>query len=132
MSFTDPIGDMLTRIRNGQKAGKATVVSPLSKLRMSVLEVLKQEGYIRDYKKQKPSEGFEELIIELKYYERQPVIQRIERVSKPGCRVYTPIKDLQPVSNGLGISVLSTSKGVLSDGRARELNVGGEVLCNVF
>jgi small subunit ribosomal protein S8 len=132
MSFSDPLGDMLTRIRNGQKAKKSTIVSPASKLRTNVLEVLKQEGYIRGYSQEKISEGIEQLKIELKYYENQPVIRSVDRVSKPGRRVYAKIKDLKPINNGLGVVVLSTPKGVLSDGKARELNVGGEVLCNVF
>ncbi len=132
MSFSDPLGDMLTRIRNGQKARKTTIVSPASKLRANVLEVLKQEGYIRDYSQEKIAEGMEQLKIELKYYENQPVIQAVDRVSKPGRRVYAKIKDLKPINNGLGVVVLSTPKGVLSDGKARELNVGGEVLCSVF
>ncbi|MBX9621999.1 MAG: 30S ribosomal protein S8 [Alphaproteobacteria bacterium] len=132
MSFSDPLGDMLTRIRNGQKARKTTIVSPSSKLRANVLEVLKQEGYIRDYSQEKVAEGMEQLKIELKYYENQPVIQAVDRVSKPGRRVYAKIKDLKPINNGLGVVVLSTPKGVLSDGKARELNVGGEVLCSVF
>ncbi len=132
MSFTDPIGDMLTRVRNGHKARKSSVVTPASNLRMNVLEVLKQEGYIRAYQKREVRKGISEIVIELKYHENEPVISRIERVSKPGRRVYRGINDLMPVANGLGISVLSTPKGVLSDGQARELNVGGEVLCNVF
>jgi small subunit ribosomal protein S8 len=132
MSFSDPLGDMLTRIRNGQKARKSSIVSPASKLRENVLEVLKQEGYIRGYSRQKVSEGIEQLTVELKYYEDLPVIRNIDRVSKPGRRVYAKIKDLKSVNNGLGTVVLSTPKGVLSDGKARELNVGGEVLCNVF
>lgn len=132
MSFSDPLGDMLTRIRNGQKARKSAIVSPASKLRANVLEVLKQEGYIRGYSSQKVSEGIEQLTIELKYYENQPVIRKLERVSKPGRRVYAKIKDLKPVNNGLGTVVLSTPKGILSDGKARELNVGGEILCNIF
>lgn len=132
MSFSDPIGDMLTRIRNGQKARKATISSPASTLRENILEVLKEEGYIRGYNREKISEGIEHINIELKYYENQPVIQELTRVSKPGRRVYVKIKDLKPINNGLGVVVLSTPKGVLSDGKARELNVGGEVLCNVF
>jgi small subunit ribosomal protein S8 len=132
MSFSDPLGDMLTRIRNGQKARKSSIISPASKLRANVLEVLKQEGYIRGYSQEKVSEGIEQLKIELKYYENQPVIRSLDRVSKPGRRVYAKIKDLKPVNNGLGIIVLSTPKGILSDGKARELNVGGEVLCNIF
>ncbi len=132
MSFSDPLGDMLTRIRNGQKARKTTITSPGSKLRANVLEVLKQEGYIRGYSSETGPEGSENLQIELKYYENQPVIRSLDRVSKPGRRVYTKIKDLKQINNGLGIVVLSTPKGVLSDGKARELNVGGEVLCSVF
>ena len=132
MAFSDPIGDMLTRIRNGQKARKSTITSSASTLRENVLEVLKEEGYIRGYAREKISEGFDQITIELKYYEDQPVIQQLTRVSKPGRRVYSKIKDLKPINNGLGVIVLSTPKGILSDGKARELNVGGEVLCNVF
>ncbi len=132
MSFSDPLGDMLTRIRNGQKARKLSILSPASKLRANVLEVLKQEGYIRGYSQEKVAEGIEQLKIELKYYENQPVIRNLDRVSKPGRRVYIKIRDLKTINNGLGVVVLSTPKGVLSDGKARELNVGGEVLCNVF
>ena len=132
MSFSDPLGDMLTRIRNGQKARKLSITSPASRLRANVLEVLKQEGYIRGYSQEKISEGIEQLTVELKYYENQPVIRSLDRVSKPGRRVYAKIKDLKPVNNGLGTIVLSTPKGILSDGKARELNVGGEILCNIF
>ena len=132
MSFSDPIGDMLTRIRNGQKARKSTITSPASTLRESILEVLKEEGYIRGYAREKVAEGIDQITIELKYYEDQPVIQQLTRVSKPGRRVYSKIKDLKPINNGLGVIVLSTPKGILSDGKARELNVGGEVLCNIF
>jgi len=132
MSFSDPLGDMLTRIRNGQKARKMTITSPASKLRANVLEVLKEEGYIRGYFHETVSEGIGDLKIELKYFENQPVIQSLDRVSKPGRRVYAKIKDLKQINNGLGLVVLSTPKGVLSDGKARELNVGGEVLCSVF
>lgn len=132
MSFSDPLGDMLTRIRNGQKAKKLSITSPASRLRANVLEVLKQEGYIRGYSQQKVAEGIEQLTIELKYYENQPVIRSLDRVSKPGRRVYAKIKDLKTVNNGLGTIILSTPKGILSDGKARELNVGGEILCNIF
>jgi small subunit ribosomal protein S8 len=132
MSFSDPLGDMLTRIRNGQKARKSSISSPASKLRANVLDVLQQEGYIRGYSQEKSTEGHAQLKIELKYYENQPVIKTLNRVSKPGRRVYSKIKDLKLINNGLGIIVLSTPKGVLSDEKARELNVGGEVLCNVF
>jgi small subunit ribosomal protein S8 len=131
MAFTDPLGDMLTRIRNGQRAGKSAVLSPSSKLRANVLEVLKREGYIRGYSQVEES-GKPALNIELKYYEGEPVIKAISRVSKPGRRVYSSIKDLPRVSNGLGISILSTPRGVMSDNDARDANVGGEVLCRVF
>jgi small subunit ribosomal protein S8 len=123
---------MLTRIRNGQKARKSTITSPASTLRENILEVLKEEGYIRGYAREKISEGIDQITIELKYYENQPVIQQLTRISKPGRRVYAKIKDLKPINNGLGVIVLSTPKGILSDGKARELNVGGEILCNVF
>ncbi len=131
MSLSDPLGDMLTRIRNGQKARKSVITSPSSNLRLNVLQVLKSEGYIRDYRREDTKDGQGEITIELKYYENAPVISKVDRVSKPGRRVYSNITDLKPVLNGLGISILSTSKGVLSDGTARELNVGGEVLCSV-
>lgn len=132
MAMTDPLGDMLTRIRNGQQARKSVVVAPASNLRVNVLEVLKREGYIRGYSRSELRAGVEELQIELKYYEGQPVIREIKRVSKPGRRVYSKIKDLSKVSNGLGISILSTPRGVMSDAEARAANVGGEVLCSVF
>jgi len=132
MPMTDPIGDMLTRIRNGQRAGKATIVSPASKLRANVLEVLKREGYIRDFSQREVKPGIAEMTIELKYYEGEPVIKEISRISKPGRRVYSGIKDLSKVYNGLGISILSTPRGVMSDAEARAANVGGEVICRVF
>jgi small subunit ribosomal protein S8 len=132
MSFSDPIGDMLTRIRNGQMARKTSVRTPASKFRASVLEVLKREGYIRDFHDDVNGDGHAELVIELKYFEGTPVISKIRRVSKPGRRVYSKIADLGKVANGLGISVLSTPRGVLSDAEARAENVGGEVLCEVF
>ena len=132
MSMSDPLGDMLTRIRNGQRAGKAVVSSPASRLRANVLEVLKREGYIRDYSSAEVRTGVSELKIELKYHEGTPVISEIQRVSTPGRRVYSGIKDLKRVYNGLGISILSTPRGVLSDNEARDANVGGEVLCQVF
>ena len=130
--MTDPLGDMLTRIRNGQMAKKASVTAPASRLRANVLEVLKREGYIRGYSQMEARAGINELTIELKYHEGQPVIRRIARVSKPGRRVYSRIKDLPKVSNGLGISILSTPRGVMSDAEARAAKVGGEVLCQVF
>lgn len=132
MSMTDPLGDMLARIRNGQRANKSTITSPASNLRANVLEVLKREGYIRDYSKAETRPGISELTIELKYYEGKPVISTISRVSKPGRRVYSKIADLPKVANGLGISILSTPRGVMSDAEARAANVGGEVLCQVF
>jgi len=130
--MTDPLGDMLTRIRNGQLAKKSSVVAPASRLRANVLEVLKREGYIRGYSHNDVRSGIAELVIELKYHEGVPVIRDISRVSKPGRRVYSKIKDLPKVSNGLGISILSTPPGGLSDAEARAANVGGEVLCQVF
>jgi small subunit ribosomal protein S8 len=130
--MTDPLGDMLARIRNGQRANKATIVSPASNLRMNVLEVLKREGYIRGYSKKDVRPGVSELSIELKYHEGKPVITTISRVSTPGRRVYSKIADLQRVANGLGITILSTPRGVMSDTEARTANVGGEVLCQVF
>lgn len=133
MALSDPLGDMLTRIRNGQKARLDSVQSPASKLRANVLEVLKREGYIRGYTEQQSVEGpFSEFRIELKYHEGEPVIREISRVSKPGRRVYSKIADLPRVYNGLGISILSTPRGVMSDGEARAAKVGGEVLCRVF
>ncbi len=132
MSFSDPIGDMLTRIRNGQMARKDAISTPASKFRTSVLEVLKREGYIRDFRADVDDRGHPTTVIELKYFEGTPVISTIKRVSKPGRRVYSKIGDLGKVSNGLGISVLSTPRGVLSDAEARAENVGGEVLCEVF
>jgi small subunit ribosomal protein S8 len=132
MTMTDPLGDMLTRIRNGQRAGKFTITSPNSKLRANVLDVLKREGFIRDFSKRVVRPGISEIEIELKYHEGDPVIREISRVSTPGRRVYSGIKDLARVYDGLGISILSTPRGVLSDSEAREQNVGGEVLCQVF
>ena len=134
MTMSDPLGDMLTRIRNGQSARKAVVSSPASKLRSNVLEVLKREGYIRGYSQSAHERvvNASELAIELKYYEGEPVIREIKRVSKPGRRVYAKIKDLPRVYNGLGIAILSTPQGVMSDNEARAANVGGEVLCHVF
>jgi len=132
MSMTDPVGDMLTRIRNGQRVGKSNVASPASKLRTGVLDVLQREGYIRGYNVNEIRKGVSEITIELKYFEGDGVIKQIDRVSTPGRRVYSKIKDLPKVYNGLGIAVLSTPRGVLSDQEAREQNVGGEILCKVF
>lgn len=132
MPISDPIGDLITRIRNGQMARLSAVSAPASKMRANLLEVLKREGYIRDYSVKKNDNGLSELSIELKYSEGQPVIKEIKRVSTPGRRVYSKIKAVPRVYNGLGISILSTPRGVLSDKEAREANVGGEVLCRVF
>ena len=132
MSLSDPLGDMLTRIRNGQKAGKATIVSPASKVRASVLDVLKREGYIRGYQQSDGDSGGIEFRIELKYHEGHPVIRDIARVSRPGRRVYSKVAEIPRVFNGLGISILSTPRGVMSDNEARAANVGGEILCRVF
>lgn len=132
MNLNDPIGDMITRIRNAQSRTKSKVSTPGSKLRKSVLDVLKSEGYIRDYSTLERSDGRTEFEIELKYFDGSPVIRAIERVSKPGRRVYASVKNLPRVNNGLGVAILSTPKGVMADHAAREANVGGEILCRVF
>lgn len=132
MSMTDPIGDMLTRIRNGLQARKTVVATPASKTRERILEVLQREGYIRGYSRVEMDNNKGQINIELKYHEGEPVIRTINRVSKPGRRVYSSVRDLPRVHNGLGISIVSTPKGVLSDAEARENNVGGEILCTVF
>ncbi len=132
MSVNDPLGDMLTRIRNAQLRGKSTVTSPASKLRAWVLDVLASEGYIRGYEKNDTENGQGELVISLKYFEGTPVIRTLKRVSKPGRRVYMGVNDIPSVRNGLGVSIVSTPKGVMSDANARAANVGGEVLCTVF
>ncbi|HVC56926.1 MAG TPA: 30S ribosomal protein S8 [Stellaceae bacterium] len=130
--MTDPLGDMLTRIRNGQRARHAVVAAPASNLRANVLEVLQREGYIRGFTREHLRAGVNELKIELKYVDGEPVIREIARVSKPGRRVYSKLADLPRVYNGLGISILSTPRGVMSDNEARVARVGGEVLCRVF
>jgi small subunit ribosomal protein S8 len=132
MSITDTLGDMLTRIRNGQMANMAVVSCPSSKHRKSVLDTLTREGYIRGYSEVQQGMAQATLEIELKYHEGSPAIRKIDRVSKPGRRVYVGIDKLERVFNGLGISILSTPRGVLSDNEARAQNVGGEVLCRVF
>lgn len=132
MSFSDPLGDMLTRIRNGQMASHQYVMSPFSKMRQNVLDVLKREGFIQSFEKVKGDDGHMQIRIELKYFEDAPVIKEMRRISKPGRRVYSSVKELTPIYNGLGISILSTPQGVLSDNEARTKNVGGEVLCSVF
>ena len=130
--MNDPLGDMLTRIRNAQLRGKSTVVTPASKLRAWVLDVLQEEGYIRGYEKTTDERGHPAIEISLKYYEGTPVIRELTRVSKPGRRVYMAVRDLPSVRQGLGVSIVSTPKGVMSDAAARSANVGGEVLCTVF
>ena len=130
--MNDPIGDMLTRIRNAQLRGRSTVMTPGSKLRVWVLDVLADEGYIRGYEKVTGSDGHPAIEISLKYFDGTPVIREVKRVSKPGRRVYLGIKDIPSVRQGLGVSIVSTSKGVMSDSAARIANVGGEVICTVF
>ncbi|MBN07784.1 MAG: 30S ribosomal protein S8 [Rhodospirillaceae bacterium] len=132
MSMSDPVADLLTRIRNGQQAKKESVTAPASNIRENVLGVLEREGYIRGFERYNVRTGIDEIKIELKYYDGEPVIREINRVSRPGCRVYSKIKDLPKVYNGLGIAILSTPRGVMSDAEAREANVGGEILCQVF
>ena len=132
MTMSDPLADMLTRIRNGQRARQAVVAAPASNFRANVLDVLKREGYIRGFTQEQVRPGIAQLRIELKYVDGEPVIREISRISKPGRRVYSKIGDLPRVYNGLGISILSTPRGVLSDNEARAQKVGGEVLCRVF
>ena len=128
----DPIGDLIARIKNAGERKRSTVTTPASRLRQRVLDVLQAEGYIRGYRPSTSERGFPQFEIELKYFDNEPVIAEIARVSKPGRRVYSSVGDLKPVKNGLGISILSTSKGVMSDTAARDANVGGEVLCRVY
>ena len=130
--MNDPLGDMLTRIRNAQMRGKSTVETPASKLRAWVLDVLADEGYIRGYEKTTGKDGHPAIEISLKYYEGAPVIRELKRVSKPGRRVYMGSNDIPQVRQGLGVSIVTTSKGVMSDANARANGVGGEVLCTVF
>lgn len=132
MSMNDPIGDMITRIRNAQLRAKSKVSTPGSKMRANVLEVLKNEGYIRGYTAVEHAGGKSELEIELKYFDGEPVIREIERVSKPGRRVYASVKNLPRINNGLGVAILSTPKGIMADHDARDANVGGEILFTVF
>ncbi len=131
MAMNDSLGDLLSRIRNAQMRNKGKVTSPNSRLRESVLEVLKNEGYIRGYAVVE-KEGRSEIEIELKYFDGEPVIREIERVSKPGRRVYTSVKNMPRINNGLGVTIVSTPKGVMADHDARDANVGGEILCTVF
>jgi small subunit ribosomal protein S8 len=132
MSMSDPLGDMIARIKNAATRRRSKVLTPASKLRQRVLDVLQSEGYIRGYSVLEEPGEFPQFEIELKYYDGQPVIAEIARISTPGRRVYSSIKDLKPIKNGLGISILSTPKGVMSDTAARDQNVGGEVLCRVY
>jgi small subunit ribosomal protein S8 len=132
MAINDPVSDLITRIRNGQVRGLATVSTPASKLRARVLEVLKSEGYIRGFAEVERKGVAKEFEIELKYHEGKPVIRELTRISKPGRRVYNSVSELKPFRGGLGISIVSTPQGVMSDADAREKNVGGEVLCQVF
>ncbi|MDT3687028.1 MAG: 30S ribosomal protein S8 [Pseudorhodoplanes sp.] len=132
MAVNDPVGDLITRIRNASMRNKSKVSSPSSKLRVNLLDVLKSEGYIRGYSTVEHKDGRNEVEIELKYFDGAPVIREIARVSKPGRRVYVSVKNLPRVNNGLGISILSTPKGVMADHAARDANVGGEILCTVF
>jgi len=132
MSMSDPLADMLTRIRNGQRVNKETVSSPASNMRQRVLDVLEREGFIRGYIRAEDGCGKPQINIELKYHDGSPVIREIKRISKPGLRVYSSVADLPRVRNGLGISIVSTPKGVLSDSEARHQNVGGEIICTVF
>ena len=132
MTMSDPLGDMLTRIRNAQMRKKTSVSTPGSKLRRNVLDVLQSEGYIRGYSTVDFNNGRSEFEIELKYYDGEPVIREAQRISRPGRRVYSSVRNIPRVNNGLGVSILSTPKGVMSDAEARDQNVGGEVLCRVF
>jgi small subunit ribosomal protein S8 len=132
MAINDPVGDLLTRIRNGCGARMKQLTMPDSRLRAQVCDVLKREGYIRDYRTNDVRPGVRELVVELKYHEGESVIQRAVRVSKPGRRIYAPIGSLPRVFNGMGIAILSTSRGILSDSEARDQNVGGEVLCEIL
>ena len=132
MAFNDSLSDMLARIKNAHKANKAFTSCYKSKLNMNVLSVLKDECYIRDFQDVELRKGINNIKIDLKYYNGTPVIKRIKRISKPGIRVYSKINDLQKSYGGLGISILSTPKGVMSDQKARDNNVGGEILCEVF
>ncbi len=132
MSMTDPLGDLIARINNAQMRKKPKVSTPNSRLRVSVLDVLKSEGYIRGYSTVEHTDGRSEVEVELKYHEGEPVIREMSRVSKPGRRVYVAVRNLPRINNGLGVAILSTPKGVMADHDARDANVGGEVLCTVF
>lgn len=132
MTMSDPISDMLTRIRNAHAAKKAKVSVPASKEKEAILSVLQSEGYIRNFTRENVKENIENIIVELKYYDGKPVITTIERRSTPGRRVYVGVSEIKPIANGLGINILSTSKGIMSDVKAKQMNVGGELICSVF
>ena len=132
MTMTDPISDMLTRIRNGLQVKKKVIECPSSSLKLAILDVLKKEGYIRDYKKLSTDEKKPVIEIELKYYEGLPSIREISRISKPGMRIYSSVEDIPSVRNSMGVSIISTSKGVMTNNAAKEANLGGEILCRVF
>ena len=132
MALNDPLGDMIARIHNAQMRNKSKVSTPASRLRVSVLDVLKNEGYIRGYASVEHASGRSELEIELKYFDGAPVIREISRISKPGRRVYMSVRNLPRINNGLGVAIVSTPKGVMADHAARDANVGGEILCTVF
>ena len=132
MSLSDPIGDLLTRIRNGQMARQGAITSPNSKKRRAILDVLKQEGFIRGYSENELRKGISELRVELKYYNGEPVIRELRRVSRPGLRNYSSVREMPRVRNGLGVSIISTSQGLMTDADARDRNIGGEVVAQVF
>ncbi|MDN5248687.1 30S ribosomal protein S8 [Bartonella sp. TP] len=132
MSISDPIGDMLTRIRNAVARRKEKIETPASTLRLRVLQVLKAEGYLKDFSKIAYENGKSKIQIELKYYDGQPVIRKLSRISKPGRRVYVSVDSIPQISNGLGVAILSTPRGVMADHEAKEKNVGGELLCQIF
>lgn len=132
MAINDPVSDLLTRIRNGQQARHEVVSTPASRLRARILDVLKSEGYIRGYREEKTDRGLPLILVELKYVEGQPVIRELKRVSKPGRRIYSNVRDLPRVRNGLGCFILSTPQGVMTDHEARKANVGGEILAQVY
>tara|TARA_B100000003_G_C10592698_1_gene235766 strand:- start:13 stop:408 length:396 start_codon:yes stop_codon:yes gene_type:complete len=131
MTMTDPISDLLTRIRNGQQVKKASVICPSSKMKLNILKVLKEEGFIRDYSEGEGIKG-KEIEIFLKYFHGEPVIREISRISKPGLRIYSSVKNMPVYKNNMGISIVSTSKGVMTNFKAKEINIGGEVLCRVY
>ena len=131
MTMTDPISDLLTRIRNGQQVKKASISCPASKIKLAILKVMKEEGFIRDYSLTEDTKG-KIIEISLKYYHGEPVIKEIVRISKPGLRVYSSVKSMPIYKNNMGISIISTSKGVMTNFRAKEINIGGEVICRIY